>query len=185
MSAGARVVLVALITVSAVLTSGLAKAEPGPQDEARQKAVAAQQRFQQDMYDMLASRWRHLEGLAAAQRDLQLALIDAQTLRFYFLLQHHPKKIVRDQGISPFLNFDWTQEDNDQLRADSPDYGELEKRIKRLQGRSDGHPRWPEAREKTLSLQSEADFQDAMERLKKAFEEVEELLDASWSGSQR
>jgi hypothetical protein len=55
---------------------------------------------------------------------------------------------------------------------------DLEKRINRLRGRSDGHAQWPEAREKALSLQSEADFQEAMGRLKKAFEEVEALLDA-------
>jgi hypothetical protein len=170
---------------AAVTAGGVARARPGLRDEAREKAVAAQKRFQQDMYDMLASRWRHLEGLAAAQRDLQLAYIDVQTLRFYFILQHDPKKIVRDQGISPFLNFDWTPEDNDRLRADSPEYVELEKRLKRLRGRSDGHAQWPEAREKTLSLQTEADFQHAMERLKKAFEEVEELLDANQSGGQR
>jgi hypothetical protein len=185
MSAGARVVFGILVVAAAMTAGGSAEARLGLRDEAREKAAAAQQRFQQDMYDMLASRWGHLEGLAAAQRDLQLAYIEAQSLRFYFLLQHDPAKIVRDQGISPFLNFDWTDENNDQLRADSPEYMELEKRIKKLRGRSDGHAQWPEAREKALSLQSEPDFQDAMERLKEAFEEVEELLDANQSGGQR
>lgn len=178
MSAGARAVLGILVMAAAMTAGGSAAARPELRDEAREKAAAAQQRFQQDMYDMLASRWRHLEGLAAVQRDLQLALIDARTRRFYFLLEHDPERIVRDQGISPFLNFEWTPEDNHQFRADSSEYVELEKRIKKLRGRSDGHPQWPEAREKALSLQSEADFQHAMERLKKAFEEVETLLDA-------
>jgi len=165
--------------------AGRQSATAAAKDMAREKAAAAQKRFQQDMYDMMASRWHHLEGLTAMQRDLQLALIEAQTLRFYFLLQHHPEKIVRDQGISDFLNFDWSDEDDEHLRDDNSEYGELQKRIHKLRGRSDGHAQWPEAREKALSLQAEADFQQAMERLKQAFEEVEELLDASPDGARQ
>jgi hypothetical protein len=112
------------------------------------------------------------------QRDLQISLNDARTLRFYFLLEHDPGRIVRDEGVAAFINFDWSDEDDDQLRALSLEYTALEKRIEELRRQSDGHPDWPQAREKAKSVQGQPDFQEALERLNGVWQEVEEQLQA-------
>ena len=145
-------------------------------DEAREKAAGAQKQFQQEIYEMMASRWAHLEPLLKIHRDNQIARSEAGTLRFYFLLRNHPEKIVRDKGISAFLNFEWSEEDEERLRKTSGEYRKLQGRIDELRRLSDGNRLWPEAREKFALFSKEEDYKAALNRLNEAFREVRESL---------
>src|SRR5437667_12749390 len=71
----------------------------------------AQRQWQQELADFFANRRPDLKDLIQQNRDLQLALIDRRSVEFHYLVSTHPERIVKDQGISRFANFSWTEED--------------------------------------------------------------------------
>src|SRR3989338_2430947 len=88
----------------------------GIRDEAREKYADAQKKYQSDLYALFLSKWPDLKPIIEINRDLQVALVDSRTMKFYYMLEHSPDKIVRNKGVSTFANFDWTDVDNQALR---------------------------------------------------------------------
>jgi hypothetical protein len=84
--------------------------------------VQAQRQLQVEVADFLSSQRPDLKEVIVVSRDLQLGLIDRRSLEFRYLLAKHPEHIIRNQGISQFANFHWTDQDAITLRKSNPDY---------------------------------------------------------------
>lgn len=147
---------------------------------AAQKAWAAyteaQRQCQQELGDFLSSRRPDLKEIILASRDLQLALIERRSLEFNSLLVNHPERVVRDQGISRFSNFDWTDEDAKVLRRSNPDYEAAVRRVEVLRQRSEGHPLGAALRAAHQALAKDAGYQKIYERFEQKSEAAGKLL---------
>ena len=148
----------------------------GIQDEAREKYADAQKKYQNDLYELSVSKWPDLKPIIEINRDLQVALVDSRSMKFYYLLEHNPSKIVRNQGVSTFANFDWTDADNKILRDTNPAFATLDDRIKELRASNDGHPIWPEFRDRFKSLSNDKEYLNITNSLNQTITEVEQLL---------
>ena len=138
--------------------------------------TGAQREWQRDLADFQSSRRLGLKDLILLSRDLQLALIELRTLEFHYLLKTHPERIVRNEGISRFSNFDWENPDRDALRRSNADYALVEKRVQTLRQRSDGNPQWPALRAAHRSLEKTAAWQQIYGRFRQQVKEAEKIL---------
>ena len=152
----------------------------GRPGDAAQKAWAAyteaQRQCQQELGDFLSSRRPDLKEIILASRDLQLALIERRSLEFNSLLVNHPERVVRDQGISRFSNFDWTDEDAKVLRRSNPDYEAAVRRVEVLRQRSEAHPLGAALRAAHQALAKDAGYQKIYERFEQKSEAAGKLL---------
>lgn len=178
-----RVLIAATIAVALTVigVSRLVALEPPPSgvttDPARVAYAAAQKQYQNEVYQLMASKWRRLEALLRIQRDLQIALIDQRTQEFYFLLSHRPEAIVRSKGVTAFSNFEISAAERRTLREHTREYAALEKRVTELLRQSNRHPLWPELREKFIAIKNDPQYLRAVERLNQAMREVETMLE--------
>jgi hypothetical protein len=139
----------------------------------------AQRQFQQELADFFVSRRPDLKDLVLVSRDLQLSLIERRSLEFRYLIATHPERIVRDQGISRFSNYDWTDEDAKVLGRSNPDYEAARRHVGALRERSDGHPEWPVFRAANQVLAKDADYQKIFERFEQRVKAAGKLLEGS------
>ena len=153
------------------------------QDPAWERLMAAERQFQQELYELLVSKWWPAGAPTFMRsRDLQLALQQERTAKFYYALQHHPERIVRDQGVTAFANnflIGWTEEDTQRLAQERPELSPLEERVQRLRSENDHDPRWSEAHERLKGLPTDEAYQQALSRLENAVGEAQALLTAS------
>ena len=161
----------------ALVCSGAGSA-PKP-DPAWEKLMAAERQFQQEFFELMAGRWPDLAPALEVSRDLQLALRDLRTLQFYYTLQHHPERIVRDQGVPAFENqflLRWTEEDAKRLRKQHPQAQGLEQRVGALREANSLHPLWPKVLEKFSLLEGDPAYQGALHRLQAEAIEAQQML---------
>jgi len=148
----------------------------GVRDEAREKYADAQKKYQNDLYALFLPKWPDLKPVIEVNRNLQVALVDSSTMKFYYLLKHNPNGIVRNQGVSTFANFDWTDEDTQMLRSADLAFTALDDRIKELRISNDGHSMWPEFRNRFKSIVNDKEYISITNSLDQSVAEVEQLL---------
>ena len=141
--------------------------------------AAAQREWQIGLAALAVEQRPEFEAIAKAQRDLQVAYIERGTSKFEYLLAEDPSRIVLTEGLSPFINYDWSDEDTQTLREADPGYAALDVKVAALRKRNDDQRDWESFREyfhNTLlkSKEYQALFSAFMEKQKA----VEALLDA-------
>lgn len=125
---------------------------------ARGEYTVVQEQWQRNLAELVIRSNSEFAGVAAAQRDLQLAYIELRTARFEYLLQHDPSRIVLTNGLSQFTNFNWSDKDTKVLVEADPSYAALERKVSVLRKINDEQPDWPRFREyfrNTLSKSKE------------------------------
>lgn len=144
--------------------------------KARNVYTGAQRHWQQELAQFLTRHQPDLQDLIALNRDLQLAMIERRSLEFQYLLKVHPERIVTDQGIARFANFDWSDQDAEELRRVNPAFAQIEERIKDLRQRNDSHPNWPALREAYQSLAKDPEYQVIYKRFQEQVAQAEKIL---------
>lgn len=138
-----------------VLFGAPASAAPAPRAEKFTACVekaaavdfAGKEAFQTALHDLVVSRASRFETVSSVNRDLQIAMARAQTLRIIFLAARSPARITTGEGLSKFTNFGWSQDDTAVLAKQSREYRALESTIWALGEQNNGHPDWPAFRE--------------------------------------
>ena len=141
--------------------------------------AAAQREWQIGLAALAVEQRPEFEAIAKAQRDLQVAYLERGTSRFEYLMAEDPSRIVLTEGLSPFINYDWSDEDTQTLREADPGYAALDVKVAALRKSNDDQRDWESFREyfhNTLlkSKEYQALFSAFMEKQKA----VEALLDA-------
>lgn len=136
----------------------------------------AQRHWQQELAEFLTRHQPELKDLIALNRDVQLAMIEKRSLEFQYLLKVDPERIVTDQGMSRFTNFDWDNQDAQELRQVNPAFAQVEERIKDLRQRSDSHPQWPVLREAHQSLAKDPEYEVIYDRFQEKVTQAEQIL---------
>ena len=98
--------------------------------------AAAQREWQIGLAALAVEQRPEFEAIAKAQRDLQVAYIERRTSRFEYLMAEDPSRIVLTEGLSPFINFDWTDEDTRHPREKMADPGDGTGRFEGIHWRS-------------------------------------------------
>ena len=138
--------------------------------------VVAQKRLQFDLARLLAYKWPELEGVANFQRDQQFAALELRNKKFQYLLKHAPDRIVMDQGLTAFAEFEWTEQDDDKLRATDPSFAKLQQWAEMNAERLSRHPQLAAAGESLLVLQRDEYYLLVIERFQTRLNDLETTL---------
>jgi hypothetical protein len=138
--------------------------------------VFAKKRFQFDLSRLLSDTWPQLEGVARLQRDQQFAMLELRNMKFHYLLETDPGRIVLDDGLTPFAEFDWTEADDEALRAANPDFVKLQRWAAMNDQRLSDHPRLPAAVRGVEELQRGEHFRSMHERFETRLTDLEMTL---------
>lgn len=147
--------------------------------KAQAEYTLAQEEWQRSLAELVIRSNPEFTAVASAQRDLQLAYIEARTARFEYLLEHDPSRIVLTDGLSKFTNFEWSDHDSKALIEADPSYAALERKVSALRKKNDEQPDWPEFRKyfrNTLSNSNE--YQDLFKDFVSRTKQVEALLES-------
>lgn len=148
-------------------------------DPAWEKYISSQQEIQEAVYE-LAESLSIMEGddssLFDLNRDLQFAMIEQKSLRYYHLFQKHPERIVRDYGFASFIQFPWTDGDEEDLRKENKSYRRLSKQIKKEKQKLENDKNYSAMTEKIILLSETREYQKLEQRFFRIPTEVEKIL---------
>ena len=143
--------LLTLTFITLTITSGCSKSKPDT-DPLIKKATDAKIGFQTRMAEYLVSEMPQFTEVIETQRDLQIAYAQRSCFRYEYLNNTHLELINRDDGYIEWLNFPWTDEDEQTLLTENAQYSELNSRIQAIEARNKNNPLPPEARLKFAEL---------------------------------
>jgi hypothetical protein len=141
--------------------------------------AVARKRFQYDLAKLLEDGWPQLEEVAGLQRDLHFALIELNGLRFQYLLEHDPDRLVIDQGLDTFVEFEWTEKDNRALRDLDDRYAKLESWVEKFTNELSGHPRLSEADHSMGQLHHNPHYRNMIVRYQARLTDIESALETA------
>jgi len=170
-----------LVITAATLVAGLfaplsVSATEGEVTAVWKDYVVAQKRLQFDLARLLAYKWPELEGVANFQRDQQFAALELRNKKFQYLLKHSPERIVMDEGLTAFAEFEWTEQDDDKLRATDPGFAKLQQWAEMNAERLSRHPQLAAAGESLLVLQRDEYYLLVIERFQTRLNDLETTL---------
>lgn len=139
--------------------------------------LAAKQRYQQGMANLIAAKRPEFREVATLNRDLQIALAQARHMQLLYLLADSPRKVSLSGGLSRFSNFSWSSGDDKSLREANSNYAQLEKHIEVLRRRNDAHDDWSQLRMFARGeLSNTPEFQNLMVEFQNARNRIEQRL---------
>ena len=109
--------------------------------------LAAQREWQIGLAELAVEQRPEFEAIAKAQRDLQVAYLERGTSKFEYLMAQDPSRIVLTEGLSQFINYDWSDEDTQTLREADPGYAALDVKVAALRKSNDDQRDWGSFRE--------------------------------------
>ena len=122
----------------------------------------AKRQLQNGLHDLIVETRPELAGTAQTYRDMQLTLIELRSAKFKYLMATDPARIVRDQGLVAFVNFDWTERDAEGFALETA-HAELQLQVKRLKESNNSDPRWPEMRTHFVTLSASSEYRQIMQ----------------------
>jgi len=150
--------------------------DTGSPNQVWERYTIAKKRFQFDVFEHLSQKWWDLESTLRWQRDQQLAHIELQNMRFRYLLERHPDRIVMGKGLKAFSDFAWSEEDSRALRAVNPDYTKLEAFLEKVDERLDADPRLTEAQKRMFELSADVEYLQLTTRFGRFTDQLEAEL---------
>lgn len=172
-------------TLTVVLFGGLllfsaSRAQAGESGRVQDPAwdfYAKSQKQIQVAYHHLVRLYLHdLKDTVLKSQELQLAQADQQNERYYFLAEHHPERIIRNQGFNAFVNFPWTQEDEALLLAGNKAFQKRQKQIDKLKAKLDQDPGYTRILDKLRALSGDVEYRKIHTRFRFVPRDVETLL---------
>ncbi len=170
--------IIATALVSGVVVdSSLSTVNTGQVEALWKDYVVAKKRLQFDLANLLGHQWPELQTVAGLQRDQEFALIELHNMKFQYLLAFDPDRIVYDEGLSQFANFEWTEADSEALRESNPDFAKLERWADLNSKRLSEHTDLVTAGERLTTLESDEHYQTMIERYQARIDDLESALD--------
>ena len=122
-------------------------------DIAWDKCSSLQEGWLQTLHDIVLSNKPHLKNSADLSLKWRSTAIKVNSLKFKYLLEAEPGRIIRDKGLKAFVELNWFWDDSRALGKAKPDFLVLESAMKKLEKEHSSHPDWPELKKylRTLS----------------------------------
>ena len=125
--------------------------------------ASSQIKWQNFISDELLKEIPEAKELILLQRDLQITNIELRKHKYFYLVNTHPNRIVRDKGEMQWSNFNWSTEDESELLKSNRNHEKISQERLLLIQKSEGHPMWPKVRSAFKIISSKENSQ----RLKK------------------
>jgi hypothetical protein len=135
--------------------------------------INSQIEFQNKLANLLLREIPEAEEIVIIQRDFQITMIEMRSEEYYFLREHMPSRIIRNQGTSRWSNFEWTDEDNKKILMLNENYRNLKQKKELLEKKNQGHPMWPLVRDKFSKIRETPEYREIYKRLMGTLEEIE------------
>ena len=164
--------LAAAIDIDALPTLG----DSSTQATVFQRYMVAKKRFEIDSFTLFSQKWSDLTPTLTRQRDRQLIQIEIQSMRFKYLLQHDPGRIVTTEGLDALSAFEWTAADNDKLRRRNSDYVALENFLATIDAELAADPDLLETQKRLLNVGTDTHFLKIAHRFKQHTDTLESEL---------
>ena len=146
------------------------------QEPAWEEYISGQKKVQVKTHYHLGLQAGHLKPLLEKSQELQLAMADQKSSRFYYLLGHHPERIDRDHGFSNYVNFGWTETDENSLVEQDGDYRQLKEKIEKLTEEVEKDPQWEALKYNLQALKDDIHYQEVISPFRFVPDRVEEIL---------
>ncbi len=131
-------------------------------------------KFQYNTFKVMNAQLPEESQLLAKYRDYSLLQLEEKTMKFYYLLEHHPERIIRNQKLYDFVNLKWTKEDQEALHKSIPESAALERRIFSLW--REVEPDWENLREKMETGYQSDEYKAMQKQHGKRLREFEDRL---------
>ena len=139
--------------------------------------VVAQKRIHVDLFQLIVDKWPDLESIATLNRDYQVSTIQLSDMKFTYLAETDPGRIVLDDGLSAFTNVDWKESDSDELRAADPEFGKLEDLLVKTNKQMSEHPDRLGIHGRILELMKGEAYNSIMIRYNERMDQLEKKLE--------
>lgn len=147
-----------------------------PKDTAWETYISASKKLHVAFHDLNRTYHPDLTDVIEKSLELELAVLDERSARFYFLLERYPERIVRTNGFSAFIDSPWTGADEAELRETSSKFRKLQKRIGKLQNELAADPLYEESKNTLKRLESDPRYIEIAARHRFLSKEIEEIL---------
>lgn len=116
-----------------------------------EKYVEAFKTYHRQLYNFARDRWPSWKDAFQDQKKYQFARIKLKTMKFEYLLNNDPDRLVTEHGIHDFINLVWTEEDTRKLRREVEGAAALIERVQQAKEAFQDHD-WKTIREEVRSL---------------------------------
>jgi hypothetical protein len=159
-------ILIPLITALMIASA----AQAADKDVAWETMNAIKRDFQQSFFESAVAKWPEYKELLMQYRELQLAKIERRSMIYYYWLENEPDRIVRDQGIERYLNFQWTRRDIAIFNAKVEGFKELNQRVEYLNSKNYKDKDWKKFTAVLSSIATDADYKKLLADMAASFE---------------
>lgn len=130
--------------------------------------------FQHNTFKVMSAQLPEESQLLAKYRDYNLLQLEEKTMKFYYFLEHHPERIIRNQKLYDFVNLKWANEDRKVLHKSMPESAALERRIFGLWREIE--PDWEILRKKMETVYQSDEYKAMQKQHGKRLREFEDRL---------
>ena len=138
--------------------------------------IKAKKQYQTALAELLLRQLPEAEEIIEVQRDIQFNMIEMRSEKFYFILKNYPEKLVADQGISPWSNFEWSEEHEKELIRTNEKYRQLKDEYGAMKKINQGHRQWSIVRERFPLIRETDEYQLLHKALLSSLAEIDEKL---------
>ena len=110
---------------------------------------------------MLLKEAPDLKEVIILNRDLQITMYEMKREKYLYLITHYPGRIDPDKD----LNFEWTDENENNLTQSSKNYASLKGKKDELYSKNQGHPMWPALRKMFVRVKNTEEYEKAQNTL--------------------
>ena len=174
----ASIIVAAALIAGAVVIPSVSTTNTAHVEALWKDYVVAQKRLQFDLSRLLSNDWPELQGIAGLQRDQEFAVIELRNMRFQYLLVFDPDRLVYKDGLGEFIDFEWSDADNEALCVSNPDYLKLERWTEMNARRLSEHPNLIAVDERVITLQGDDRYQTMIEHYRARMDDLESALDS-------
>lgn len=97
--------------------------------------------WQQSLAEQIGASKPALTEAAELRAKLHSLTLQQQAARFRWLAKQAPERLQLSQGISGAVTFDWSETEDQRLRAGEPDYRDLQRTLAEVDAAERRHPR--------------------------------------------
>lgn len=129
-----------------------ASASKGTGDKAWDAFNKLQEKWLVELRDLIVATQPKLKEIADLSLKWRLAEKDLATMKFIYIKNHDPEKIVRDKGLPAFVNLMWFPEYTEELQKSDPAFKKQENKVAALKKENEKHPDWQALQDHVKSL---------------------------------
>ena len=147
-------------------------------DTAWEIYISSQKKLQVALHELVRLHQPELKPVIDKGREWQLGLADLRSRRFYHLLKIEPQRIARTGGFSEFVNFSWSDQDEETLRVSDSDFRKLAERVEKLSREVSADPTFSEVETQLKLLEKDPHYLEILARFRFVSKDVEDALNA-------